>query len=35
MYFGGVGAARAEGEKLETVEDPRRAGGVRIVTHHN
>ena len=35
MYFGGVGAARAEGEKLEAVADPRRAGGARIVTHHN
>ena len=35
MYFGGVGAARAEGERLEAVADPRRAGGPRIVTHHN
>jgi len=31
MYFGGVGAACAEGEGLEAVADPRRAGGTRVV----
>lgn len=31
MYFGGVGAACAEGGRLEAVADPRRAGGTRVV----